>query len=90
MLSCLTYVQIFFTFWQGFIISVLHYCGVLGDIGGWDSAHVSDGLQVGWISAFLLNIRQIALKIIFCASCRFIAKDFLLIVEMGEFRTAFV
>ncbi|KAL3806476.1 hypothetical protein ACHAXA_006999 [Cyclostephanos tholiformis] len=36
---------IFFTFWQGFIISVLHYIGVLGEIGGWDSAHVSDGLQ---------------------------------------------
>jgi hypothetical protein len=52
--------QIFFTFWQGFIISVLHYFGVLGEIGGWDSAHVSDGLQVGWIIAFLLNIHQVA------------------------------
>ncbi|KAL3764344.1 hypothetical protein ACHAW5_003480 [Stephanodiscus triporus] len=36
---------IFFTFWQGFLISILHFFGVLGAIGGWDSEHVSDGLQ---------------------------------------------
>ena len=30
---------------------MLHYFGVLGEIGGWDSEHVSDGLQVGWIVA---------------------------------------
>ena len=36
---------IFFTFWQGFLISVLHYFGVLDSIGGWDREHVSNGLQ---------------------------------------------
>lgn len=36
---------IFFTFWQGFLISVLHYFGVLDSIGGWDHEHVSNGLQ---------------------------------------------
>ena len=28
-----------------------HSSYVLGKIGGWDSEHVSDGLQVGWIVA---------------------------------------
>lgn len=36
---------IFFTFWQGFLISVLHYFGALDTVGGWDHEHVSDGLQ---------------------------------------------
>ena len=38
--------QIFFTFWQGFLIEVLHSFGVIGEIGDWDSEHVVDGLQV--------------------------------------------
>lgn len=36
---------IFFTFWQGFLIEVLHSLGVIQDVGEWDSAHVVDGLQ---------------------------------------------
>ncbi|KAL7535564.1 hypothetical protein ACHAXR_006576 [Thalassiosira sp. AJA248-18] len=36
---------IFFTFWQGFLIEVLHSFGVIQDIGDWDSEHVVDGLQ---------------------------------------------
>lgn len=36
---------IFFTFWQGFAISVLYYFGLLTSIGGWDHEHVSNGLQ---------------------------------------------
>jgi len=37
---------IFFTFWQGFLIEVLHSFGVIGEVGDWDSEHVVDGLQV--------------------------------------------
>ena len=40
--------KIFFTFWQGFLIEVLHSFGVLGEIGDWDSEHVVDGLQVSY------------------------------------------
>lgn len=36
---------IFFTFWQGFLIEVLHSFGVIQDVGNWDSEHVVDGLQ---------------------------------------------
>lgn len=36
---------IFFTFWQGFLIEVLHSCGVITDVGDWDSEHVVSGLQ---------------------------------------------
>lgn len=38
-------IQIFFTFWQGFVIQVLVSVGVIGDVGEWDSVHVADGLQ---------------------------------------------
>lgn len=36
---------IFFTFWQGFLISLLTSAGVIGAINEWDSAHVADGIQ---------------------------------------------
>lgn len=47
-------VQIFFTFWQGFLLEVLHSVGVLNDIGGWDSQHVVDGLQ-----DFLISLEMV-------------------------------
>lgn len=36
---------IFFTFWQGFVIEILHSVGVIQGVGRWDSEHVVDGLQ---------------------------------------------